>query len=166
MLPRRRSPRLLPLLVGQAPSRSAGHARAFDGESGRRLARLLDLPSIFDAFETVNLLRRWPGKHGGRYAYREKGDRFPLQAARRSARRLRATLTPGRVVVLCGGRVARAFGIDVPALHWARIDGCWVLVLPHPSGCNLWWNDPANRERAEIALGVARLLAAPAGRAT
>jgi uracil-DNA glycosylase len=166
MLPRRRSPRLLPLLVGQAPSRSAGHARAFDGESGRRLARLLDVPSLFDAFETVNLLRRWPGKHGGRYAYRQKGDRFPRRAARRSADRLRATFPPGRVVVLCGSRVARAFGIYAGFLQWVRLDWCWALVLPHPSGCNLWWNDPANRESAEVALRCAMLLAKAEARAT
>jgi hypothetical protein len=31
-------------------------------------------------------------------------------------------------------------------------DGFDVAVIPHPSGVNHWWNDPANRRRfAEFA---------------
>lgn len=153
------------LFVGQAPSRSAGRKRAFDGPgSGRRLASLLGLtlPEFLEEADTANLLPRWPGKHGGKYAFREKGDRFPVGQARRRARRMMASgeLSRWPLVVLCGRRVARAFGVAAPLLSFERLEGAWFMAFPHPSGCNLWWNDPRNAERAgfelRMAFGMAR----------
>ena len=147
------------LVVGQAPSKTAGKVRAFDGASGERLARLLGLS--LDAFlrnvDTRNLLGRWPGKHGGKYAHRDKGDRFPISAARRRARALQKEIHALRwpVVVLCGRRVADAFGVSAPFLGWERRGAIEVLVVPHPSGCNLWWNDRDNAAEARRALRLA-----------
>jgi uracil-DNA glycosylase len=61
-----------PLLVGQAPSkRTNSHGgRAFTGLSGRRLARLIGVEVIQDAFDCIDLVRRWPGRKG------ERGDVF------------------------------------------------------------------------------------------
>ena len=144
------------LFVGQAPSRTAGRVRAFDGRSGQRLASLLDLTlaEFLAIVDTVNLLARWPGKHGGKYAYREKGDRFPIATARRKANRLKKELHALRhpVVVLCGRRVARAFGVEGEFLSRHRRGGIQVLLFPHPSGCSQWWNDPKNVRAARRAL--------------
>jgi uracil-DNA glycosylase len=151
----RESPR--PLVVGQAPSRTAGRERAFDGASGRRLAKIagIDFSEFFEVFETVNLLRRWPGKHGGRYPYREKGDRFPLGAAKRAARRIARDLErrPRPAVVICGSKVAEAFGLAARFFDWQQVGGTPALVIPHPSGCNLLWNVKENRDAGRIELG-------------
>lgn len=50
-----------------------------------------------------------------------KGDAFPISWARRRARRL---------------------------YPWEdHPEGFRVAVIPHPSGVNHWWNEPANRRR-------------------
>ena len=150
-----------PLVVGQAPSKTAGHRRAFDGDSGRRFAKLLgiSLEQFLSECDTVNLLRSWPGKHGGAYAYRDKGDRFPIAAAKRGAVRVMRELDAVRnpILVLCGRRVARAFGVHGDFLQWgvmpSRGHGAVMfLTIPHPSGCNVWWHDARNRELAAAAL--------------
>jgi hypothetical protein len=154
------------LLVGQAPSRSSGRATAFDGSSGKRLAKILGIPwgSFYDYFDTANLFKRWPGKHGGKYAYRDKGDRFPLGSARRSAKRLEKTFPSYPVVTFAGSRTARAFGYQVPFFTWFdRRDGGVGMVIPHPSGTNLLYHEPRTRLRTKsqvwgaIALARARL---------
>lgn len=160
------------LLVGQAPSRSAGKERAFDGPSGRRLAKLAGIAfeELFERFDTVNLLARWPGKHGGRYQYREKGDRFPIARAKRAAKKIKSGWWTYSTVILCGSRVAKAFGIDGPAMSWhdavkmvetkheIMFHHVRVLLLPHPSGCNIFYNSALKRAMACIeihrAMGV------------
>jgi uracil-DNA glycosylase len=139
------------LLVGQGPSRSHGKKRAFDGPSGDRLARCLntnraDLLSLID---TVNVLDRWPGKHGGLYAYRDKGDRFPIALARKRAAALESSpvFRNRPVVIFVGSRTAHAFGYgyELTFFQWfERADDHGFglgLIIPHPSGCNLLWND-------------------------
>jgi len=154
------------LLVGQAPSRSAGKERAFDGPSGRRLAKLagIEFEELFERLDTVNLLARWPGKHGGKYAWREKGDRFPIARAKRAAKRISRMFGRYRVVVLCGRRVARAFafpkyvrGIELRAP--LRTNDAWVLTIPHPSGCNLLYNDRGVRTTVREFLNAAFAIA-------
>lgn len=148
-------------MVGQAPSRTAGKLRAFDGASGRRLAKLAQVPweEFFDRFDTVNLLARWPGKHGGAYRYRAKGDRFPVASARRRAGRIAKTFGDYRAVVLCGSKVAEAFGLPPRAFEWAIVNGTGVFVIPHPSGCNVVYNDEHQRYRAICVLRAALFLA-------
>lgn len=59
-------------------------------------------------------------------------------------------LVAGRTVVLLGGAVAAAMGHTAPPLVWGT--GCpWVLV-PHPSGRNLWYNNPVHRAAVGILL--------------
>lgn len=78
-------------------------------------------------------MTRWPGKLG-------KGDAFDPAAARARARRMR--LAP--IVVLAGKKVAKAFGVVAPYLEWTTLRGRRVVVVPHPSGINRWWNDSKN----------------------
>lgn len=90
----------------------------------------------------MNLLAEFPGKSG-------KGDAFPIALARARAARMRL----GGEVVLLGRHVARAFGAQgAPFLEWFDLRGAWAAVVPHPSGVNHWWNDPANTNRAAVFL--------------
>lgn len=148
--PRRSDPR--PLLIGQAPSRDSDPARPFSGRSGRFLERLAGLPEggLAVAFELANLVDRWPGA-----SPRGKGDRFPKNLARLAADRFDLR---GRTVVFAGLAVARAFGFAKPPVGFAPHRGGLCVVIPHPSGVNLWWNDPTNRA---LAADVLRSLVRP-----
>lgn len=138
------------LLIGQAPSRSG--ADRFEGRSGRRLAILAGLSDeTFRAtFDRENLLPALPPSSG-------RGDAFPTSAARTSAVDVASRLT-GRRVVFVGLAVARAFRFEIPVFTWAERFGAIVAVTPHPSGLNLFWNDPANvRAATAFWRSVARL---------
>lgn len=137
-----------PILVGEAPSRESD--RAFGGRSGRRLAdvagvsheRILSCPRW-------NLLPSNPGRVEGR-----KGDRFPLARAREHAESISRFLAFRRVIFV-GRRVARAFRVPetVDVLTWtAGPPGSTFAIVPHPSGVNTWWNDPAHRDAARAFL--------------
>lgn len=90
------------------------------------------------SFDAVNLLGRWPGSAG-------KGSRFP-----RCDHTL-ASIAGGRRALLLGRRVAASVGCGrVPYLRWVDVGGVEAAVVPHPSGVNRWWNDPANREAARL----------------
>jgi hypothetical protein len=127
-----------PLLIGEASTVRNG--RAFDGRPGLFLAGLLGmtLAEFLDAFDTVNLLRTWPGRQRG-----SKGHLFPMDKAVRAAARLKGTLN-GRPVVLAGKRVARAFGIRAGFLDVVKLDRSDALLIPHPSGVVRHWNDKVN----------------------
>ena len=134
------------LLVGQAPSKLTEGLGAFRGRSGRFLAGMLGttLEGFLASVEAVNLLDRWPGKAG-------KGDRFPAKLAGKKARLLPVV---GRTVVLAGLNVAKAFGhVGRRFLEVWRSGGATFALVPHPSGVNRWWNDPANKEAAAELLG-------------
>jgi uracil-DNA glycosylase len=89
----------------------------------------------------TNLLKRFPGAQS-------KGAAFPLAEAREAVRRLERR-TPKRVsMVLLGKRVGAAFGAKGGYFEWTTVRGRRVMVFPHPSGINQWWNDPENRALA------------------
>jgi uracil-DNA glycosylase len=134
-------------IVGEAPSQSSDPKKPFHGASGARLAQLAGLGGVRDlerAARLVNVLQRWPGfGHAG-----EKGSKVPIAKAKRAAKKIELV----GVVVLAGRRVARAFGLDdAPYFQWFRTDRhgpCNLVVVPHPSGSNRFWNYPENRELA------------------
>jgi hypothetical protein len=82
---------------------------------------------------------------------------LPRDAALR-AKEVVQRVPTGTLLILLGGRVCHAFGIGRPVWLKCYSTEIWqpVLAVPHPSGLNRWWNDPANTERA------ARLLSAVA----
>ena len=144
-------------IVGEAPSRETRGMPPFSGKSGARLAQLagLEPDALGDAFLLVNLLRGWPGQCG-------KGSAFPVPRGARAGDRVLPMLMAERValVVLAGRRVQAALGFgdaDRPFLEWDHFApwsprGFSHAVLPHPSGVNHWWNDPANETAARAFL--------------
>jgi hypothetical protein len=140
------------LLVGQAPSATAqrlagnGVPRPFfgDGPSVRLLASLLsiEVEDLMCVFELRNLLPKHPGCC-------KKGDKFDSVQGKLAAHRLMGECA-GRRMVLAGRHVAKAFGMSsTPPLSVVVMPrGCLALLLPHPSGVNLWWNSAENRRHA------------------
>lgn len=96
-----------------------------------------------ETFVLRNVLPAFPGKAG-------KGDAFPAAFARTNAARMR--LPRGLPVLLMGRGPARALGVAAPYLVGTVLRGRRAVVVPHPSGVNRWWNDPANAARATAVL--------------
>lgn len=125
------------------------------GAVGTKLGALLGL-------ERSDFLRKFPlrfnlnARFGGK---KGKGDAFDRAEGKASAERLLADASI-QAFVLVGAEVARAFGVKLRAdpLQWeVRGEGLgrrYFLVIPHPSGVNLWWNDLRNRERATAAVRI------------
>lgn len=116
-----------------APERSAaGRLRTMLGWSRSEYLR---------TFARANMLDRYPG------------PAFPLTEARGLAQGVAQRLSP-RPLLLMGQGVASAFRFPKEAglLSWADyLLGQTIIraaVVPHPSGRNLWYNEPGNRERA------------------
>lgn len=128
-------PLRLPLLIGEAPTQTGTYPFDADTYSGRRLARLAGRPR--SPFEADNL-----------FPYTLTGP-WSAPKAREAADSVRAD-RPGRNLILAGRKVADAFGVPHQILTWYEKDGRLVAVLPHPSGLNRWYNDPANFHRAEL----------------
>lgn len=136
-----------PLIIGEAPARTGDPRRPLLGRSGSRLAKLcgLDLQDYARRFARANVLEQWPGRL-------TKGDAFDLPTARLRACVLRRRFVGGRLVVLLGRRTALAFGLRCAYLQPERVACANVVVLPHPSGINRWWNEPENVRRASSFL--------------
>lgn len=142
-----------PAIVGERLGRRGLEpGGALDGPAGARLAALagLALPELLALSERHNLLP-------------SPGDRWDAASAAGEASAL-AWRLQGRLIVLLGARVERAFRRALgerrllPPLRPTRVAGLTVLPLPHPSGRCRRLNDPALR--AEVgrllrgALGV------------
>ena len=138
--------RIPALIVGQAPSRNSDPRDPLTGRSGQRLMDLFDLPpSIYrSCFERTNLLKEFPGKAG-------KGDLFDHVLALQTALQIKIELAlfPRPFVLLLGEKVAAAFGEPRPIFRRFQIHNVRAYVVPHPSGVNLWWNNPKNVRRAK-----------------
>lgn len=136
----------LPLLIGQAPGPNTRPELPLfpvpSTSAGGRLAQIagMDRGHYIQAFDRINLLQTFPGKH-------KRDDKFPLRLAKVAAAALRPLLHD-RVVVLVGRNVASAFELELPFHDWADpgLGFCQkVAVIPHPSGRNKWYNLPENR---------------------
>lgn len=128
------------LIVGMAPSASSDPRRPLDGVSGRQLARYFGHEHVHEFADAVNILERFPGK-----SRRYKGDRFPMRRARRRAMRVMELFQNYRHVVVLGAGPRKIFELEW--FRWTEVLGARVAAIPHPSGCNTWYNDPVNRSR-------------------
>lgn len=136
---------MIPVLIGQAPSRTSARSAAMtalEGKSGRRLASFAGLSGeqLFALTERENLFASFPGKSG-------KGDRFNAKLAHARADAMTPRLA-GRVVVFLGYRVAAAFGFEEEPFIVMPHRGFSAVMIPHPSGINSFYNSAANRRRA------------------
>jgi uracil-DNA glycosylase len=149
------------MVVGQAPGITEVEAgRPFNGSSGRRLFEWLAETGWqeieFRATQYMTAITKcYPGRGRG-----GKGDRVP----KRSEQKLCApfldqelAFVRPKIILPVGGLAIRRFLGAVPLVEVVGRalpgeDGQWIVPLPHPSGANLWLNQPANRERVAQAL--------------
>ncbi len=133
------------LIIGEAPSKNEPDPKPIEGRIGHRLAAYAGL--TFEEFlartERVNLL-------DVRQDTAEKGFTFDHTKAVEQARKIIASLEPNRHVILLGKRVARAVGCMKDYFEPCHLENNITLyVVPHPSGINRWYNDPANQNMME-----------------
>lgn len=127
------------VLIGEIP---------FDPSTreGKRLAHLMGVASVPDAFACVSLVDRWPGRTG-------RGEVFPNGQAKRQAEYLWRDLPTERKLLLVGRRVAHAFALShLEYLTWTTVRRSGtparvVTVVPHPRAYR-WWSEPTNAARA------------------
>lgn len=140
-----------PLLVGEAPGKNEVTEQPLMGRVGKRMAALAGLTydEYLERFDRVNLLHV-------RQDTKEKGFEFDHAAASIAAHKLflDGTIVPGRVVVMLGWRVTRAFFSPYYKAYFERYDCGDVAfyAMPHPSGVNRWWNEDENVRKASLFL--------------
>jgi uracil-DNA glycosylase len=174
---RRRGKPPMPVLMGEAPSKSGDRYHMFplSGRVAETLCAMAGIPpmagesrygqwtwALYDRFECMNLIERWPGAQGS-------GSAFPMEAAR-AALVERLPEIEGRVVVLLGARLPKLlmpkdttetfYRWEVATSEARASDGEVVYVakpttmcaIPHPSGLNRMYNAVVERERAGAIL--------------
>jgi uracil-DNA glycosylase len=149
------------MLVGQAPGVTEVQAqRPFNASSGRRLFQWLAQSGFEEThfrshYYMTAVTKCYPGKRPT-----GKGDRKPSRAEQKLCRPFldrELALVQPRVLLAIGGlaietllgqklRLAESVG------RVFKVDGRWILPLPHPSGASLWPNAPENQARIQQAL--------------
>lgn len=135
-----------PVLIGQAPGPNTNpelplYPRPRRSGGGRLWALTgLTTSEYLAAFHRMNLLRTFPGRS-------KRDDRWPAREARIAARAAEPLLE-GRTVVFVGRNVASAFEYaELPWFSWSFNEQYRyrLVVVPHPSGRNHWYNRESNR---------------------
>jgi len=134
-----------PLIIGEAPSKNQQLEQPIEGRIGLRLASMagLTLPEFLYHFDRVNLLHHRQDTAAHEF-------QFDIEAAKGEAAALKTTFKSDQIVILLGLRVADAFYAHHDYFVQQMIGGADVRVVPHPSGINRWWNDPANVQLAMV----------------
>ena len=124
-----------PLIIGEQPGKN-------EGRIGHRLAAFagISFGEFMDTFERMNLLQV-------RAEYSGKNMAFSVAEARTHADIVRRKLQPEQLVLVLGKRAAEALGLVEEYFMLQNVNGALVYVVPHPSGANRWFNDPANSEQ-------------------
>ncbi len=134
----------LPVFVGEHPPPGAPWAGPWEGASGTRLARLAGLESRSALFELAE---------GAHLVERAAEPRWALRAAAAAL----AQKAGSHPLVLCGGRVALAFGLDPRRrFRWRLVEvggrEVRAATIPFPSGRCPSYCRPRVRERARAFL--------------
>ena len=113
---------------------------------------LFPWPESSSAGRLMAMSELTPGQYLGCLYRRNLADvEWSKREARARARRIVTALfdSPKDLrVVLCGAKVGRAFQLSVEFWEVTRlVSGQMAVVIPHPSGKNLLYNDQWNRER-------------------
>lgn len=135
-----------PLLVGEWPPKSGeGPHGPLSARPAHVMAGLLGITyeTFLCLFDRVNLLKWWAGERPPRMSsLKVIADGFPM---------------PGAPIVLLGRRVASAMGFEEGFYSWGTLSIADCVVIPHPSGRNLMYNDPAERMKVGDVLREALL---------
>jgi hypothetical protein len=119
-----------PIVVREASTRTRGPV-ANDGAAF--IERVAGLPSgtVAPWFTCVNLLR---------HAHASRPRAAEIAEVARASR---------RPILVAGRNAARAFGVEDPTyLTWYNVPpAVRLVVIPHPSSINRWWDEPQNRAR-------------------
>jgi uracil-DNA glycosylase len=144
-------------ILGQAPGVVEGEERRpWRGRAGVTLRRWLamDEDEFYASFYCASVTRCYPGR-----ASTGKGDRAPTppeQALCSFWREWEFRLLRPKLVVPVGGLAVRQLLGRASLAHCIgerfELDDVAVVPLPHPSGVNLWLNDPEHR--ALVARGA------------
>jgi uracil-DNA glycosylase family 4 len=148
-------------LFGQAPGPVEGKERLpWRGDAGRRLRRWLELDEeeFYAAFHCASVTRCDPGR-----AVSGRGDRTPTPREQELCSFWREweleLLRPALIVTVGGLALKRLLGLTPLTPHVGEryeLDGAAVVPFPHSSGASGWLNDPANHERLDRAIALAR----------
>jgi uracil-DNA glycosylase len=151
------------MLVGQAPGITEAQVkRPFNASSGRRLFQWLAESGIDETdFRTryymTAVTKCYPGKHPS-----GKGDRKPSRAEQKLCRpfleRELALVQPRLLLAVGGLAIETLLGqrlrLDESVGRLFKVDGRYVLPLPHPSGASLWPNRPDNQALISQSLAL------------
>jgi uracil-DNA glycosylase len=132
------------LIIGEAPSQTGDPSAPLEGAVGARLAEAANISWGRYLVETER-----------RNIFNSPVEPWPFREALIHAQSIWPSLI-GRRTILLGKRVAEAFSVKLEILRWADVDdrGTMIAIVPHPSGRNLWWNDPEHRAAARRFLGA------------
>lgn len=134
------------VLVGQAPGKHPKYRPVMAlfwvpaNGTGARLCEKMGIPRRdYTRLERHNVLDFYPGAMPG------GGDHFPRKMGRAAAAELSKQLI-GKSVILVGVATALSFGFTTGAepFVWYSSKAYNMAFIPHLSGINRWWNDPAN----------------------
>ncbi len=153
------------MLVGQAPGVTEAEVkRPFNASSGRRLFQWLALAGLQeDEFRARNYMtavsKCYPGRHP-----KGKGDRKPSRAEQKLCRafldRELSLVRPKMILAVGGLAIETLLGeklrLDETVGRVFRVDGRWILPLPHPSGASLWSNRLRNQALIQKAMVLLR----------
>jgi hypothetical protein len=126
------------VLIGEAPERRLACVTALEGRIGRRIARLAGVPLATYLHRTIRI-----------NIYDQPPERWNRGEARKRAKAILAELTPGARVVIFGRKAIDACGFAGYGqwqwmTMWRPNGNVEVMLMPHPSGRNRWWNAPGN----------------------
>ena len=158
------------MLVGQAPGVTEAQVkRPFNASSGRRLFQWLADAGMEETdfrarYYMTAVTKCYPGKHPN-----GKGDRKPSRAEQKLCRpflqRELAMVQPHVLLAVGGLAIETLLGkklrLSESVGRVFRVDGRWVLPLPHPSGASLWPNRSENQALIQQALVLLREELAP-----
>jgi hypothetical protein len=129
------------LIVGQGPSSRHQSEKALDGfGTGDKLAALfgMERDELLKRCDSVNLLDKYYGKNG-------RGDIFPLDIARESAKKIVDKRDEYQSVILLGQNVAGAFEMKGYApFQWYTVGKTRIAIIPHMAGANRWYAKEQN----------------------
>jgi hypothetical protein len=148
--------RIVPLDQLSNPAVGAIIGEAPGGTDGRHRLPMFPLPPTSAGGRLMAMSELPPGVYLGRLARRNLFDRLPLRWSAKEARTRADALLEwivgvgARRVVLCGTRVAAAFGVRMSGA--LDIGGLPFRAIPHPSGRNRLYNDVGARALARDAI--------------